>query len=370
MTFSIWEDPTLQGALRGTFKTEALAELCERKQTCTLATNFFSIESRFLERVGEELHLRASISQESARYTLVQQPLKIRFPWALTYFAGVTRFLGYDQTPQQRVLRLTVPDVLEMDELRGAFRLENVGRSPGAISCSTGEILRVSLENISTLGAGVFSFTSIPEDGFQTGRLLSLSLSLERGPDLHLNARVIHDQEQHLGLKFEPFLESIDPLKSWMEPRVEETKRRWLERTEIRAKSLPVNRPKAAPTGILLLSKDSRLAEQLVEILEGTLPLRTCLPVTSLLREILDERPPLLILLDTAEGDVEDRHRYKKLFEALAPTCPILALGRGEDIDRCRSLATELKATLFTEWKPQQSAFFLRLVQGVIQRYG
>ncbi len=196
------EFPRVSGALAGPFRDEVLAELCARRQACLLATPYLSFESRVMEIVGGELRVRATMSREAVKHALGQEPLKLRFPWGLAFYGGFTRVLGYEQGEQRRTLRLAIPASLEPDEQRGAYRLERVGRSQGALGSAAGSLLRISLENISLLGAGVFCMEPIPVEGFQTGRLLALALSLEQGPSLRLEARVCHGQGQYLGLKF------------------------------------------------------------------------------------------------------------------------------------------------------------------------
>ena len=368
MKFPFWDNQAAPGALKGARRDEVLEELCDRKQSCLLATAYLSIETRILDKTEGELHLRATMSQESARHTLNQQPLRIRFPWALTFYSGQTRLLGYQQDAQHRLFRMAIPEVLEPDEQREAFRLERVGRCQGAISTEDGAILRVSLENLSRLGAGVFFLDHIPAEGFRIGRSVSLSLALEEGPELQTEARLVHGQGQYLGLKFTNLPEQAAALGEWMAPRIEEAKRLWENRSEIRARAVQAAKPKSAPAGILFLSRDENLAERIAEMLEGIHPLRTASPNLISFREALSD-PPLLILVDTAEADLEERHRLRGLFEAVAPTCPILVLGRGGDPDRWRSLASEIKANLFIEWNPNQSVFFRRLAQGLIRRH-
>ncbi len=363
------EHPKAPGALEGLLRDEVLEELCTRRQACLLATPYLSFESRMMERVEGELRVRASMSREAAKHALGQQPLKLRFPWGLTFYAGLTRVLGYEQGEQRRTLRLSVPECLEPDEQREAYRLERVGRSPGALGSQGGSLVRISLENLSASGAGVFCMEPIPADGFQTGRLLALSLSLEQGPSLQLTARVCHGQGQYLGLKFEPppADQAATQLQEWMAPRVEEARRRWENRAELRARAEQAARPKLPPEGVLVITRDGVFAEELGRALEGLQALRSAPPVMGPFKEAL-EPPPLLLLVDTAGADGEERHRLRGLLEAQPPGCPILVLGRGGDPDSWRPFITELKARLYITWNPDQTPFFRRLVEGLIQR--
>lgn len=364
------ESPKAQGALEGIQRDEVLAELCTRHQACLLATPYLSFESRMLEVTPSELRVRATMSREAARHALGQQPLKLRFPWGLTFYSGVTQVLGYEQGEQRRTLRLAVPAWLEPDEQRKAFRLERVGRCHGALGSLEGNLLRITLENISQHGAGVFCLEPIPPEGFQTGRVLSLALGLDQGPSLRFEARVCHGQGQYLGLRFDPRPgpETAGTLQEWMAPRIEDTQRRWDNRAELRAHAEQAARPKLPPSGVLLLSRDSALAAQVAEALDGLQPVRSAPPSMAAYKEAL-EPPPLLLLLDISGADGEERHRLRGLLEGQSPGCPILVLGREGDPEAWRTLVSDLKARLYLTWNPTQGLFFRRLVLGLIQRH-
>jgi hypothetical protein len=367
--FSFWDQPKPQGAIEGVLRDEILEELCTRRQSCLLATPYLSFESRMMELLEGELRVRATMSREAAKHTLSQQPLKLRFPWGLAFYAGLTRVLGYEQGEQRRTLRLAIPERLGPDELRAAYRLERVGRSQGALGTPSGTILRISLENISPLGAGVFCLEAIPPEGFQTGRAITLALNLDQGPSLNLEARVCHGQGQYLGLRFDPLPkgEEARRLQEWIDPRVVEAQRRWDNRAELRARAEQAAKPKVPPTGILLLGRDEALRQEVSRVMEGLHAVRHCIPVMAPFKEAM-ETPPLLLLVDTAGADMEERHRLRNLLEAQPPGCPVVVLGRGGDPELWRPLASELKARLYLTWNPDQGFFFQRVVQGLIQR--
>jgi hypothetical protein len=368
---SFWEDPKARGALEGILRDEVLSELCTRRQSCLLATPYLSFDSRMMELLDGELRVRATMSRDAAKHALGQQPLKLRFPWGLAFYAGVTRVLGYEQGEQRRTLRLAIPERLEPDERRQAFRLERVGRCQGAVGSTAGDILRISLENLSTLGAGVFCMEPIPAEGFQTGRTLTLSLTLEKGPALRLEAKVCHGQGQYLGLKFEPRPsgETLKSIEDWLAPRIEEARRRWENRAELLARAEQAARPKLPPAGILLLSRDEPLGAQVTRALQDLHTVRVVPPVMAPYKEAL-EAPPLLLLVDAAGSDMEERHRLRGLLDAQPPGCPVILLGQGgNNPELWRTLVAELKARLFIEWYPENAPFFRKLVLGLIQSH-
>lgn len=371
MKLPFWEQAKPSGAILGSALDSVFEELCDRKQVVLLATPYLSFESRFLERCGQELRIRATMSRDAVKHTLGQQPVRLRFPWALTFYSGLTRVLGYEQEEHRRTLRIEVPDHLVLDEQRWAFRVDRVGHSTGAIGSPDGTILKITLDNLSPLGAGAFCMEAIPMEKFQSGRALDLSLSLDQGFTLLGQAKICHSSGQNLGLAFQPPLplSSLHRLAEWLAPREEEAKRRWVNRAELRAKAERALQPKSAPKGVLLLSNNAELAAGANAALEDVQPLRAVALAMAPFREAMAE-PPLLILIDASALDMEGRYRLRTLLETVPVNIPTLVLGSAEFPDAGRLLAAELKATAHFNWNPNQGFLFQKLVQGLIKNHG
>ncbi|HWQ10548.1 MAG TPA: PilZ domain-containing protein [Holophaga sp.] len=359
--------PEPSGALAGPALEQILDELCERKQPLLLATPYLQHESRFLERSGRELTVRIAMSREAVRHGLGQQPLRLRFAWALTMYCGATRILDYIQEENRRCLVLEQPARLVLDEQRKAFRVDQVGPSQGALSSDDGTILKVTLEDISILGARVFCMEALPGEKFQAGRHLTLSLSLDRGPALICGARICHGADQSLGLVFVPPLAgpALQSLSEWIAPRAEELRRRWENRAELRARAEQQARPKAPPSGVLLMTSREDLRDQLAAALEGALPLRTVIPAAAPFKETLAE-PPLVLIVDARNEGLEGRFRLRTILEALPVNAPTIVLGSRES-EGGKQLARELRGALYLDWNPLQSVFFRRRLQRLIQ---
>ena len=370
MKLPFWEQPKPAGAIQAAALDDVITELCERKQILLLATPYLHYESRFLEREGQELKVRASMSRDAVKHALGQHPIRLRFPWALSLYSGPTHVLGYEQEENRRALRLEVPSYLALDEQRNAFRVNRVGHSTGALGSEDGTILRATLENLSTLGAGLFCLEPMSADKFQTGRPLDLSLSLDQGFVLMCHARICHSEGQNLGLVFHPRLSGRDlqRLQEWLAPKMEEARRRWENRAELRAKAEQSAKPKAPPAGVLFVSSTPELISHVASVLEGVQTLRSVTPAMAPFKDIMSE-PPLLLLIDASGLGMEGRYRIKMILETLPVNAPIVVLGNVGAPESGRLLATELKATTYLDWNPQQGVFFQRLVQGLIQSY-
>jgi len=362
--------PTKPANLQGAALGAALDELCERRQTLYLATPYFSFESRFLERLGPDLKVRASMSRNVVQHALAKNALRLRFPWNLTLFGGPTRILDYEEIEHDRFLRISVPAVLARDDQRRAFRLERTGRSGGVLGSRELHLLKCSLENISPLGAGVFCMEPIPAEGFHPGQSLEISLTLEQGPELQATGRICHTSGQALGLGFTPPLSGamLDRLTPWLQPRLEAAQRQWDDRASLRIQAERAVRPRQAPEGVLLASGNPELQATVAEALNGVPPLRWVWPAVAPFREAMECKPPYVLLLPIS-GGMEESHRLRSLLEAVPPQCPVVALGIGADLDLTRALAAELKATLFVDRKTLHSVFFQRLLLGLIRKH-
>ncbi|MBP1628661.1 MAG: hypothetical protein H6Q00_3136 [Holophagaceae bacterium] len=366
-------DSRQKGGLTGPTRDGILEELCERKATLLLATPYLSFESRFLERDGAKLRIRAAMGRETVANTLAKHPLRLRFPWDLTMYSGNTRILDYEQDEHRRTLVVSVPESLGVDELRRAYREERVGKSMGALASSTLSSVSIqpfSLENLSIHGAGIFLKDYRHNDAWLPGITAQISIELDNGPCISTTARICHSSGPYLGVEFQPPLE--DPILGlthrWIETRRAEAQRRWEDRAQIRAQAREAAQPKAPPAGILLLSSDQLLGSQLEASLAGAHALRVVPAVMAPYKAALAQ-PPLLLLVDTAGMGGDERRRAKALLEAQPPACPILVLGREAESEHPRTLALELKHASYLEWNPSKGASLRILTQGLIRKH-
>lgn len=355
--------------LQGGPLQEALTDLCDRKQLLLLATPYLSFESRFIERVGPDLRIRATMSRNVVRHALAQNALHIRFQWGLSFYAGATRILAYEEGDKTKFLRITAPSLLAPDDLRKAHRVEQVGRSTGALGSQDLDLVRMSLENITVHGIGVFCMEPLPPNGFQVGRRVDISLSLERGPQLKAQGRICHGTGQALGICFTPDLspQQLEALTPWLEPRLEEAQRRWDDRATLLAHAERAAQPKAPAGGILLVSNDPELQAALTAA-AGSHPVRCVQPALAPFKAAMEQQPPYLLVLSIT-GGMEESHRLRALLESVPRQCPMVLLGSGPDLTNLRVLASALKATLFLDRNTLNSAFFHRLILGLIRKH-
>ena len=364
------EQEPRDGALQGQPLEAALDELCDRREQLLLVTPYLTFESRFMERAGADLRVRATMSRSVVRSALAQQPLRLRFPWSLGLFGGPTRILDYEEAGGTKSLRIAVPPSLGPEDRRRAFRLALLGRTSGALGSRELALVRTTVENLCGHGLGVFCLDPLPANGFQAGRPVDVSLSLDQGPQIKATGRVCHGSGQFLGLVFTPPLAGAakDQLAAWLAPRLEEAQQQWEDRISLRLQAERAARPKAPPEGVLLVGGGPDLHARLGAALDGVQPVRWVMPAMAPFSEAVIFQPPLVLLL-ALSGGTEESHRLRALLEYAPPHCPIVALGIGAELEPARNLAAELKATLFLVPKTIQSQYFPKLIQGLVRKH-
>jgi hypothetical protein len=366
----VTQHPGPAGGLQGPALREVLAELCERRQYLLLATPYFSFESRFLDLSGDALLVRATMSRNAARHALNHPALRLRFPWELTFYGGPTRILAYEEEGSKRRLRVSLPASFTRDDQRRAYRVEQVGRSMGALGGQDLSLVRCAVENVSMGGVRVFCTEPLPSTGFQPGCRVDLSLSLDKGPSLTAGARICHSSGQSLGLAFHPPLEGPqrEALEAWITPLIREARRLWDNRAEIRAQAERAVRPRVPPGGVVLVSADPQLRSQVEAAMPEGETLRAVPPVLAPFKEAMEAQLPYVLLVSPT-GGLDESHRLRSLLEAVPHPCPLVVVGNGPDLDQLRALALLLKATLFVDSKSTGSVFFQRLIQGLIRKH-
>lgn len=360
--------PQKPKSLQGQVLLEAFGELCDRKQSFILTTPYHTFQSRFLELTGKDVLVRASMSQSVVQGVLNNYPLYLRFPWDLTTYGGATRVLDYEASEKVRNLRLQLPAAVTLDNSRAAYRVERVGRSTGAISSPELNLVRITLENISTNGASVFCLEPLPPGAFQYGRVVDLSVSLEHGPKIQATGRICHLDGQAMGICFSPPLAgaALEDLSGWIRPRMEEDQRRWDNRMALRAMSERSAQARP-PKGILVVSSDEAAVAVIGKAL-GATPVMTVPPALAALKDALSFHPPHLMIA-IATGQADETHRLRTMLEALAPACPVVVLGSGAGLERARALASEIRAALFMDLTMLHPVLFQRQVLGLIRKH-
>lgn len=349
---------------------EILQEACARKELLILVTPFLRFESGFLGIQGHEIHVQASMSREDALYGLQAEDLRFRFPHGLGFYEAKTRLLGLGLYQNRRTLRLAVPNQVEENDQRVAYRVERVGRV--AVTCATryNTFFTAALADISVTGARLHADRDLDPEVCAPGEQILLTVPVSDVLRLDAGAVVRHTRLRTMGVQFAPPLPQsvLEPLSRWVFLKREEERERIARRLEM---GLPdVARPEASlpARGIVLLSADGDLEACLVETLAEVQPLTRLNPSVPALLEGLASHP-VLVILHLNALDLDSRRRAKVLAELLLHRAPLLLLGSGLEGGELYDFSGELKAVGAFAWTPARGPFFQRLVQGIIRRH-
>lgn len=350
--------------------TEILTRACERRELMILVTPYLRFESSFVKLGGGEIQAAATMGREDAMYGLRSADLRIRFPHGVSFLEAATSLQGFGISDGRRTLRLALPEVLQEEDHRGAYRVERVGRVPVTFSTPKYELVTGTLVNISTTGARIYSTRDLLEGEMQVGDDLAVTIPLVEGIRVNTKVKLRHLHGRTFGVEYRPQLDErvLHPLSRWIFEHREED----LERIARRGLELASPAPggKATPShrqGLVLVSGDAALEASLQGLLGGLQPLTRVPPTVSALKEALGNFPTL-VLYHLANLGLDERRRLKLLAELLQGKVPLLLLGTGVDGGALLELGGELKAAVAIVFNPERGTFFQRLVQGVLRR--
>lgn len=349
---------------------EILQEACARREMLILVTPYLRYESTFAGLDKDGLHVAATMSREDAVYGLKTPGLKIRFPHGFGFFEASVEMKGLGLLGQRRTLKLSLPSSLQENDQRVAFRVERVGRVTVTFSTPRPDLFLASLSDISVTGARLHSSEDLPPEKLGVGDTLAITIPLVDNLNINGHGVVRHLRGRSFGVEFKPPLpqQVLDPLARWVFQQREEERERLARRLELGLEGARPSAPVLPPRGILLVSSDEALEAQLREAAPASHPFGRIPPTAQGVRESLLSQPALA-LLHLKALNLDERRRTKALAEILQGRCPVLLLGTDVEGAVLFELATEWRASSALAWSPQRSAFFQRLVQGIIRRH-
>lgn len=355
---------------------EVLRAACARRELLILVTPYLKVESNFLRLAGNEIHIAATMSRDDAVYGLKSPDLHIRFPHGTVFLEGKVELKGFGLNEGRKSLRLSMPSVLTEDELRGAYRVDRVGKVTCTWSTRKYDLQTASLVNVSTSGARLHAYKDFSDEDLRVGDDVSVTIPLTDMIRINSPAKVRHVHLRSFGLEFTPPLggDLLANLNRWVFQKREEDRdreaRRGIEVAKPGEGQKSLATQASAPRGIALVGGDAALEAQLKEILEVLQPVAR-VPGTGgqVVKEALALNPALMII-HVADLGLDARRRLKTLLEPLSQKCPFVLLGTGVDPSQLMELGTEVKAACVYQFSAQRGAFFQRLIQGVLRRHG
>jgi hypothetical protein len=353
---------------------ETIAEIfnraCERREMLILVTPYLRFESSFLKVDKSELHVAATMGREDATYGLRSSELRMRFPHGISFLEAPTDLKGFGMWDRRRTLRLSLPDLLQEEDHRGAYRVDRVGRVPVTFSTPKYDLMTGTLVNISTTGARVYSPRDFAEGELTLGDDMAVTIQLTEQIRINTKVKLRHVTGRTFGVEYRPQLDEhvLHPLSRWVfEKREEDLERITRRGVETAAPVGATPAVASQPKGLVLVSGDAALEATLQELLGGLQPLRRVPPTMSALKEAFNQKPALVLYHVPSLG-LDERRRLKPMVETLQGRVPFLLLGTGVEGGALLELGGELKAAVSIVFNPERGGFFQRLVQGVLRR--
>jgi hypothetical protein len=350
--------------------TEIFNRACERREMLILVTPYLRFESSFVKFDKAEIQVAATMGREDATYGLRSSELKMRFPHGISFLEAPTELKGFGMSDGRRTLRLAVPENLQEEDHRGAYRVDRVGRVPVTFSTPKYDLITGTLVNISTTGARIYSPRDFVEGELLLGDDMAVTVQLTDLIRINTKVKLRHITGRTFGVEYRPQLDEhiLHPLSRWVfEKREEDLERITRRGVETAAPAGAIQSSAGAPKGLVLVSGDAALEATLQDLLGGLQPLRRVPPTMSALKEAFNQRPAL-VLYHVPSLSLDERRRLKAMVEPLQGRVPFLLLGTAVEGGALLELGSELKAAVSMVFNPERGIFFQRLVQGVLRR--
>lgn len=348
----------------------ALERATARREVLILETPYLRFESAFVRMEEEAIQASATMAYEDAFYALKSAELRMRFPHAFSFMEAPTQFLGFGVVGGRRTLRLRIPEQVEEDEQRRAYRVERVGAVNVTFSTRRFELISATLVNLSTMGARITALRDFHLDEVRLGDRIAITIPLRH--DIHINhhAHVRYVNERVLGLEFHPNLVGalLDRLSRWVFQKREEDRERALNS----AAGLLGAEPGLVPVkhqGLVLVSSEARLEEVLREPF-AELPPMTRIPPNGQAVKAVDVQSEIVLLFHVPGLGMEERRRVRMLTELLGGRLPFVLLAP-EDVDPAAlsELASQLKAAASFRVGERPNPLLPRLILGIFRRH-
>jgi hypothetical protein len=349
---------------------EAIQTACERSELLILVTPYIRFESSFVRLDVDAIQVAASMSREDAQFGLRHADLRMRFPVHQKFLEAPTQVLGFGAAAGRPTVRLAIPDHIDEDDHRSAYRVDHLGRVGLTFSTRKYELMSGTLVNMSVTGARIHSLKELEEGEVRAEDLIAITIPLAEGITINTRAKVRYVQERSIGLEFRPPIEGplLERLSRWVFLKREED----LERASLASSRSEVSKgpaPSEGIEGLLLLSSDAALEGVLLELLGTAVPLHRRAANFQSLKELAPGGRNL-VLFHLHSLDLDSRKRLRMLLDSLPPKIPFVLLGIGVDQGALTEFSTEVKATGTCMLDPvKPSPFLPRLIQGIWRRH-
>lgn len=348
---------------------EALRLACDRGELLLLVTPYLRFESNFLRLDQDVLWVAAQMSREDAIFGLKNPDLRIRFPSGHQFFEAATRLQGLGRVQGRQALGLVIPDSMKVDDHRGAYRVERVGRLMATFSSRRYDLLMATVVNISTTGVRIYAQGDFTQGDVEVDDTIHIALTVSPEIDLNCKAKVRYVKDRILGLEYRPRPEGplLDAFSRWVFKKQEEENLILSGRIEPAVEEGP-SAPPRPMAALVLVGGDPELETRLKDMLSGLPPLERVPPASQTMKDVAASGRSLVIL-HVPSLAMDDRKRIKILLETLGGRAPFVLLGTGVDTAALAELATETKAVAAYSLGQTPTGLFPRLLQGILRKH-
>ncbi len=349
---------------------EAMRNVCEKGELLLLVTPYLRLESNFLRLEQDSVHVTALMSREDAIFGLRSPDLRMRFPFGHQFYEAPTRTLGVGLTRGRQSLALALPALMSMDDQRGAYRVDRVGRLMATFSSRKYDLLMANVVNLSTTGVRIFAQRDFEEGEVAVDDTIHVALTVTPEVVINSKAKVRYLKDRILGLEFRPRPDGplLDAFSRWVFQKQEEALVLRGGRGEAGEERDAAAASPDPPPVLTLVSGDADLESRLRDLLKDLPAMKRVAPATQTMKDLAASGRGL-VLFHVASLGMDDRKRIRILLEALGGRVPFLLLGTGVDNGALFELGSELKAVSVYVLGPTSSGLLPRLLQGILRKH-
>lgn len=133
-----------------------LQTLTTDREPVIIQTASFKFVSEILDFDRGVFQVRNNLSRDEVLYQLRGHSLSVSFPYELTLYKGATALAGLGMMRQFHTLKFRVPEEVEQDEHRTAYRVSHFQDKPTVtFTTNSFDIIRAQLVDISMTGCGI-----------------------------------------------------------------------------------------------------------------------------------------------------------------------------------------------------------------------
>lgn len=348
---------------------ETLQRACLKRELLILSSPYVNIESHFLKLDPENLLVAAPSSLEEVMHGLHAPDLQVRFPDGTGFLEGRVKAYGIGRLGRDAVLKLGIPNLLEDNDQRGAYRVTRVGHVEVTFSTPSYKLCSGTLQNISTTGVRILAKGDLDGLGLAINHDIAITIPLTPEIKIDNGARIRYRKDRVLGVEFCPLLcdAMLTRLSRWVFMRKEEDREHELQG----AVEAAWKGEDAALGGdvryLALVTGDGNLRDNIKGLLKTLPPIVAFQPTVQAVKDAL-ALDPLLVILHVPGAGLDDRRRLHRLVDGLVDRCPFLLLGTNVDNAQLFEMGQELHAASSYLLGPKPSPFLTRLVQGILRR--